>query len=160
MCMNATAYELLASIARYWFIALALFILVRMLLSVTREMRIERQVQKEIGRAGAGVNATLILLSDEDRKLKRGKAYPVSGETTIGRAARCDAVIKSTSLLGMHCIIGADRSGMYVSPVGKAFVVVDGEPVSGRAPVRDGSHIQMGGLIFLLRLEEANGEEQ
>ena len=31
MCMNATAYELLAAIAKYWFIALALFILVRMI---------------------------------------------------------------------------------------------------------------------------------
>jgi len=158
--MNATAYELLASIAKYWFIALALFILFRMLLSVTREMRIERQVQKEIGRAGASINATLILLSDEDRKLKRGKSYPVSGETTVGTAARCDVTIKSPSLEGMHCILGADRNGMYVAPVGRAFVVVDGEPVSGRAAVQDGSHIQMGGLIFLLRLEETNDDEQ
>ena len=157
--MNATAYELLAAIAKYWFIALALFILVRMLLSVTREMRIEQQVQKEIGLAGASINATLILLSDEDRKLKRGKAYPVSGETTVGTAMRCDVTIKSPSLQGMHCILGADRSGMYIAPVGKAFVVVNGEPVTGRAPVQDGSHIQMGGLIFLLRLEETHDDE-
>ena len=65
--MNATAYELLAAIAKYWFIALALFILVRMILSVTREMRIEQQVQKEIGRAGTGLNATLVLLSEIGR---------------------------------------------------------------------------------------------
>ena len=158
--MNATAYELLASIAKYWFIALALFILVRMLLSVTREMRIERQVQKEIGRAGTSVNATLILLSDEDRKQKRGKAYSVSGETTVGSAERCDIRIRSASLQGMHCILSMERGGMSVVPVGRAFVVVDGEPVSGRAPVQEGSHIQMGGLIFLLRLEEADGDEQ
>ena len=158
--MNATAYELLASIARYWFIALALFILVRMLLSVTREMRIERQVRKEIGRAGAGISATLILLSDENKKLKRGKAYSVSGETTLGAAARCDIAIRSAALQGMHCILGTESGGIYVAPVGKAFVAVDGEPVSGRAQVGDGSHIQMGGLIFLLRLEETNDEEQ
>ena len=77
--MNATAYELLSAIAKYWFIALALFILARMILSVTREIRIERQVQVEIGQAGTGINATLVLLSDEDRKLKRGKRYAVQG---------------------------------------------------------------------------------
>ena len=158
--MNATAYELLAAIAKYWFIALALFILVRMVLSVTREMRIEQQVQKEIGRAGTGINATLVLLSDEDRKLKRGKSYPVSGETTVGSAARCDVTIKSPSLEGMHCILNMDRQGMGVYPVGRAFVVVDGEPVEGRAAAGDGSIIQMGGLVFRLMLEEIHGDEQ
>ena len=158
--MNATAYELLAAIAKYWFIALALFILVRMVLSVTREMRIEQQVQKEIGRAGTGLNATLVLLSDEDRKLKHGKTYPVNGETTVGSAARCDVTIKAPSLEGMHCILNMDRQGMGVYPVGRAFVVVDGEPVEGRAAAQDGSIIQMGGLVFRLMLEEINGDEQ
>lgn len=158
--MNMTAYELLAAIAKYWFIALALFILVRMILSVTREMRIEQQVQREIGRAGTSVSATLILLSDEERKLKRGKAYLVGGETTVGSAARCDITIKSGSLQGMHCIFSAERGCMYVVPVGKAFVVVDGELVAGRVQVKDGAHIQMGGLIFMLDLEEKDDGEQ
>lgn len=158
--MNATAYELLAAIAKYWFIALALFILVRLILSVTREMRIEHQVQKEIGRAGTSVNATLVLLSDEERRLKRGKLYAVSGETTIGRSMRCDVTIKNASLQGMHCILNMERDGMSVVPVGRAFVVVDGEPVEKRALALDGSQIQMGGLIFRLRLEEIDGIEQ
>ena len=53
-----------------------------------------------------------------------------------------------------------DRQGMGVYPVGRAFVVVDGEPVEGRAAAQDGSIIQMGGLVFRLMLEEINGDEQ
>ena len=44
--------------------------------------------------------------------------------------------------------------------VGRAFVVVDGEPVEGRSAAQDGSIIQMGGLVFRLMLEEINGDEQ
>lgn len=154
--MNAAAYELLSAIAKYWFIALAIFILVRMILSVTREVRIERQVQREIGQAGTSINATLILLSDEDRKLKRGKFYPVQGETTIGRSGRCDISLRSKSLESMHCILNMEHGSMSVVPIGRAFVVVDGEVVERRAAAWDGSEIQMGGLVFRLRLEEVN----
>ena len=65
--MNASAYELLASIARYWFLGLAVLIAVRLILAVVREMRIEWRVQREISEAGTSINATLVLLSDEDR---------------------------------------------------------------------------------------------
>lgn len=157
--MNATAYELLSAIAKYWFIALALFILARMVLSVTREIRIERQVQAEIGQAGTGINATLVLLSDEDHKMKRGKRYAVQGETTVGRAGRCDVTLHTRSLERVHCILNMERDGMSVVPVGRAFVVVDGKVVQRRATAQDGSEIQMGGLVFRLRLEETDDAE-
>ena len=157
--MNATAYELLSAIAKYWFIALALFILARMVLSVTREIRIERQVQVEIGQAGTGINATLVLLSDEDRKLKRGKRDAVQGETTVGRAGRCDITLRARSLQRVHCILNMERDGMSVVPVGRAFVVVDGSVVQRRATAQDGSEIQLGGLVFRLRLEETDDAE-
>lgn len=156
--MNATAYELLSAIARYWFIALAIFILVRMILSVTREMRIEKQVQREIGDAGTNINATLILLSDEDKRIKRGKLYAVEGETTVGKSHKCDICVRSASLNRVHCILGRVKEGMEVLPVGRAFVVVDGEVTGRRAMAFDGSTIQMGGLVFRLRLEENNEE--
>lgn len=73
--MNASAYELLASIARYWFLGLAVLIAVRLILAVVREMRIEWRVQREISEAGTSINATLVLLSDEDRRMRRGKLY-------------------------------------------------------------------------------------
>ena len=157
--MNATAYELLSAIAKYWFIALALFILARMVLSVTREIRIERQVRYEIGQAGTGINATLVLLSDENRKMKRGKRYAVQGETTVGCAGRCDISLHTRSLERVHCILNMERDGMSVVPVGRAFVVVDGQVVQRRATAQDGSEIQLGGLIFRLRLEETDDAE-
>ena len=152
--MNASAYELLASLARYWFIALALFIAVRLVVAVLREMRIEWRVQREISEAGTGIHATLVLLSDEDGRLRRGKLYPVEGETTVGAAPRCDVRISSRSLRGVHCILAMEREGLRVVPVGEAFVVVDGEVVERRALAHDGSTIQLGGLVFRLRLEE------
>lgn len=155
--MNATAYELLASIAKYWFIALAVFILVRLVISVIREMRIEGQVQKEIYEAGTGINATLILLSDEERRTRRGKLYAVEGETTVGRSRRCDVCLHSPSVRRVHCILNMERAGMAVVPVGRAFVVVDGEVVQGRALAQDGATIQIGGMVFRLRLEDENG---
>ncbi len=152
--MNAAAYELLCAIAKYWFLALALFILARMVLSVTREMRIERAVQREIGQAGTSVVGTLLLVSDEERKLKRGKMFAVDGETTVGRSARCDVCLRAPSLKGVHCIVQVDGARAEVVPVGDAFVVVDGQIVERRADAFDGSQIQMGGLVFRLRLEE------
>lgn len=154
--MNASAYELLASIARYWFLGLAALIAVRLILAVVREMRIEWRVQREISEAGTSINATLVLLSDEDRRLRRGKLYAVEGETTVGRSHNCDVRIGSPSLKGTHCILNMEADGMNVVPVGDAFVVVDGEVVGRRALAQDGSTIQMGGLVFRLRLEEGN----
>ena len=125
--MNASAYELLASIARYWFLGLAVLIAVRLILAVVREMRIEWRVQREISEAGTSINATLVLLSDEDRRMRRGKLYAVEGETTVGRSHNCDVRIGSPSLKGTHCILNMEADGMNVVPVGGAFVVVDGE---------------------------------
>ena len=116
-------------------------------------------MQVEIGQAGTGINATLILLSDEDRKLKRGKRYAVQGETTVGRAGRCDITLRAHSLQRVHCILNMERDGMSVVPVGRAFVVVDGAVVQRRATAQDGSEIQMGGLVFRLRLEETDDAE-
>ena len=48
---------------------------------------------------------------------------------------------------------------MSVVPVGRAFVVVDGQVVQRRATAQDGSEIQLGGLIFRLRLEETDDAE-
>ena len=157
--MNASAYELLSAMARYWFLALALFILFRMILSVTREVRIERAVSEEIDMMGTGVTATLILLSDEDRKLKRGKMFPVEGEITLGRAGKCDITVKSHSVKYVHCILNCGQDGMSIVPVGNAFVAVNGQPVSKKSVAKDGAELQCGGLVFRLRLEENNGEE-
>lgn len=115
--MNASAYELLASIARYWFLALAALIAVRLILAVVREMRIEWRVQREISEAGTSINATLVLLSDEDRRMRRGKLYAVEGETTVGRSHNCDVRIGSPSLKGTHCILNMEADGMNVVPV-------------------------------------------
>lgn len=154
--MNAAAYQLLANIARYWFIALAVFILVRLVLAVIREMRIEKQVWREIDSAGTNISATLILTSDENKKMKRSKMYVVEGETTIGRSRRCDIRVHTPSLDPVHCILRADTDGLAVVPVGKSFVAVDGRIANRRVVAIDGSSIQMGGLMFTLRLEEEN----
>ena len=74
----------------------------------------------------------------------------------MGRSHNCDVRIGSPSLKGTHCILNMEADGMNVVPVGDAFVVVDGEVVGRRALAQDGSTIQMGGLVFRLRLEEGN----
>ena len=155
--MNTSAYELLSAMARYWFIALALFILFRMILSVTREIRIEAAVSDEISEMGTGVTATLILISDEDRKIKSGKMFPVEGETTIGHAGKCDIALKSRSLRPVHCILNQGREGLFVVPVGDAFVALNGQSVIKKAVAGDGAELQCGGLVFRLRLEENDG---
>ena len=158
--MVGSAYELFAQIAKYWFIVLALFILARMVLSVKREIMIEKEVQREIRQEGTSVNATLILLSDENKKLKRGKLYAVAGETTIGKSRKCDITLRSANLARVHCILNMEKDGMAVVPVGDAFVVANGEIVEKRAMVGEGADIQIGGLLFRLRLEEdENGSE-
>lgn len=149
--MNGSAYALLSAAARYWFLALALFILVRLVLAVTREMRIERRVQQEIGQAGTNIGATLELLSDEERHYRRGRLCPVEGETTFGSSGKCD--VRLRSLCRVHCILRRSREGMMVLPVGRALVLVDDEEVLRRAIASDGAVIQMGGLRFRLHME-------
>ena len=152
--MNATAYQLLATIAKYWFLALMVMILLRLTLSVAREMRIERQVRREIERAGTGVSATLELVADENKRLKRSKRFAIEGECTVGRGRQCDVRVRSRSLERVHCILAMGPKGLEVAPVGRAFVMVDGAVAARRAIARDGSVLQMGGLIFRLEMEE------
>lgn len=151
--MNAAAYELLSTSARYWFLALMALIMTRLILSVAREVRIERQVRREIDRAGADVSAVLEVVADETKRVRRGKRCLIVGETTVGRGRRCDLRVRSRSLRRVHCIVSRGPEGLEIVPVGRAAVVVDGVEATRRVTAHHGSKIQMGGLVFRLELE-------
>lgn len=156
--MNASMYGILVYIARYWFILLAAVIVVRAFLVSLQEYRYVAHLRSEIG--GAGAAARLVLMSDPKQKYEVGMEYPIWKESQVGRARSNDICLRNRSIRPNHARMDMDEYGLRIRVRKEAFVAVDGVQVEGEAFARDGEQIQLGDLVFQLRIGGEMIEEE
>ena len=90
--------------------------------------------------------------------LPDGARVPVTGTITIGRAADNAIQLDDRSVSRRHARIVAGDAGLFVEDAGSTHgTFVDGRPVGGRAPLRDGARVHVGNIEFRVerRREEA-----
>ncbi len=150
--MQQAAYQVLIYAARYWFAALAAFIVFRAAVNSYREYKIIRDIRKSI--AEAEFLAALTLLGGADEKIEAGARFPFLREAVVGSGSGCEVRLRQKGVMRRHAKLIAEDGCVRVKPVRGAAISVDGKAVKGEALAFDGSEIAVGPL----RLRVCMGE--
>lgn len=79
------------------------------------------------------------------------RAYPIGPESfTIGRAGRCDIVIREPSVSRVHAEVSQSPEGIVIKPVGATPTIVNGAPVEGSTVLHHGDQVEIGSARLTL----------
>lgn len=142
------AYELLALGMRYVFIALIVYILVRIVLRSVNEYRIVKRIKRKTQPLYTGY-ITVRLPED-----LAGERFPLRQETTIGSARRCDIAFENCGLEPVHAAVYEKKGEVYLSDYGtREGSWLNGERMGKKPrPLMEGDLIEMGELALILHL--------
>lgn len=155
--MPDAAYQVLVYAARYWYAALAVFIVAWAALNTYREARIVHDIRRRIAEVAAF--AELVLVDDPSGKLPAGERYPFAKEAYLGSGANCDLRIRHKDVSRRMIRLTAEDDCVRIKPARRANVTLDGRAVKGEALAFRGSELRIGSLRFRVRTKEAFDEE-
>lgn len=148
--MEASAYEVLAMIMKYWFIIVILYILWRIAENALREHRGHKRIKKEIDRYFYG---SINIEASDDEGLP-GRRFGIRKENVFGRSKRCDIPIASPSLAASHGMISlrGKKLMLFDLSAGRG-VYLNGERVEQKAELKHGDEIRAGKTVLRIDLE-------
>ena len=154
--MSTNAYELLALAMRYVFAGLIVLIVLRAWYGASVDSQRAAKLRKlspDTGIIGE------MLVTDGGERAKPGMRYPVTLEGSIGSNRRADIRIRHSSVRGRHAIYQMTDEGFFVR--GHASLRVgDGKGHFARELLlRDGDHLQVGGVILMLVLSDGGSPD-
>ncbi len=155
--MYESAYDIVASGMRYFFLVLILYILLRLVLHSITEFRAVQQIKKQVRSVSPGY---LEVLAPEE---KRGEHYPLRRENTLGRGKRCDICIQHPSLALLHAFVYEKKGGLFVADYGSsAGVLLNGVPIHKKeALLFVADELKVGDIVLRVHLageEDPEGE--
>lgn len=150
--MYESAYDIVAMAMRYFFLALILYILIRVVQHSVSEFRTVQQIKQKVRSVSPGY------LEVTEPESLRGEKYPLRRENTLGRAKRCDISVPLASLAPVHAFLFEKKDGLYLADYGShEGVLLNGERVGRKDELLyTGDSLQMGELVLTLHLA---GEE-
>jgi hypothetical protein len=146
------AYQVLLYAARYWFAALAVFIVWRAAVVSWREINIVRDIRRRID--GVATFAELVVTFDALNKLEIGTRYPFARDATLGSGSSSDVRIRHKSISRRHARLTAETDCVRVRPSRGADVMIGSNPVKKETLLFDGDEITLGGVRFRVKIEE------
>jgi pSer/pThr/pTyr-binding forkhead associated (FHA) protein len=82
-----------------------------------------------------------------------GQRLEVEAELTIGRDG-ADVVIDDVKLSRRHAVFRVVDGGLEVEDLGSTNgTFIDGQRIDARTPIKNGSHVQLGGSSFVAEIE-------
>lgn len=145
--MYETAYDIVATGMRYFFILLIVYILVRLVIQSVREYRSMQQVKQRVRSVSPGYLEVIAPLDIA------GERFPLRRENTIGRSKRADIVIDHKTLASIHAFIYEKKDGLYISNYGSRNVVlINGERAKNEELLYTGDRLGMGAVTLCLHL--------
>ncbi len=156
--MSGSAYEIAALAMRFWFTALMVFLLWRIIRAVLRDYSAQRTAKK------ADTGYSLGMLEVVGPELDdRGKIHPLYGrrfalkrENRIGRAASADIRIRHGKIAPYQASIFQKGNRVLLTDFGgKHGVFLNGGRIGEDTPLVDGDEIEIGGVEFVLHLMAA-----
>lgn len=81
-----------------------------------------------------------------------GREYGLDPDNILGRSRRCDIVIPDPTVAGVHAQIYRRRKTVYLQPIIRGRVYLNGEPVTRRARLRSGDVVAVGGAALIVSL--------
>lgn len=149
--MTIDAYTIIASVMRYVFIFIAVFVLLRLFTLSLREWRSNAKTRKKLRNAQIGyirINAP---------KQFYGDTYLLYMETVIGRSRSCDISLPIKSLKGKHAIIFRRGENVFITACypSKYEVIVNGNSIHRNdRRLDEGYVVQMSDLEFTIHMKD------
>ncbi|MGI6161191.1 MAG: FHA domain-containing protein [Christensenellales bacterium] len=156
--MPEELYSTIAVVMRYVFIAMILYILLRLVLNAISEYGAGRGQRHAMG----GATITIIDAPEEEWLDER---YPLFMENTIGSAGKCDVFLPFNTVSRTHAVIYFKNGEFIVYDAGSAAgTYVNGEPADRPQVLYNGDIITVGEISFEFYdgydYEEYDEEEQ
>ncbi|MDR1620408.1 MAG: FHA domain-containing protein [Clostridiales bacterium] len=153
--MYENAYEIVVLAMRYVFVALILYILLRLVLHSITEFRAVQQIKEQVRGVSSGY---LEVLAPQEL---RGETFVLRRENSIGRSKRCDIFIRHESLALLHAFIYEKKQGLFLTDYeNRANVYLNGELVKkGEELLYTADELQLGDVKLKLHLNGEQAEE-
>ncbi len=110
--MYETAYDIVAMGMRYLFLALIIYILVRLIQHSVTEFKAVQAVKEQVRSVSPGYLEAI--LPEEIA----GEKYALRRENTIGRSKRCSIQVDLAGVSPVHALLYEKKDGLYLSDFG------------------------------------------
>jgi len=151
--MSGEVYAIVASAARYWFLFLAVIIVLRSFSYLRKDKRLRKKQVKRLPDAGY-VGELIVLAGSED--LPEGTALPLPCEGIIGSLRICDVVVPVPGVADRHILFSFVKGhGLEVAPYSRGAFQVDKDSSSGHGKplmMLHGSRLTIGEAVLRMRL--------
>ncbi len=123
--MYETTFDIVAIGMRYFFLALIVFILLRLVVHSLREFRAVQAAKREARSISPGY---LEALAPPELA---GEKYVLMRDNTIGCARRCTIRLEAPGVSNVHALIYEKRDGLFITDVGsEKGVLINGERIA------------------------------
>lgn len=142
-------YEATALAMRYWFIVVAVIVLLGVTGISVKEYRDKRFV---LGKAQSSIGYLRVISGPDD---VIGENIQLAENSTIGRSRRSDIVFADRSVDKAHSQIAKVLSGaVYLSRLGTGEVTLNGKSVDSRVRLYDGDVVCFGNVVTEMHIKE------
>ncbi|NLG36665.1 MAG: FHA domain-containing protein [Clostridiales bacterium] len=90
-----------------------------------------------------------------------GRQYALGHDSVLGRSRRCDIVLSDAGVAGVHAQIYERRRTVFLQPLARGKVFLNGAALSGRAKLQSGDTVGLGETALTVRLcgRDQGGDE-
>ena len=154
--MEGSAYEIAVYVLRYWFAALMVFLLFRLVRSVVRGWN-EQRTRERASSSKYTVGLLEVVAPELDARGKvsplYGRRYALRRENRIGSARKADWRLSAPGVAPLHASIYQKGDRILLSDCGtKAGVLLNGRRIPEDVALFDGDVIGLGPVRLLLHL--------
>lgn len=147
--MYESAFNIIVLGARYFFVVLILYILLRVVLHSVTEFKSIQSIKKQVRGVSPGC---LVVSAPADLA---GKRFELARENSIGSLARSDICIEHKSIAPTHAFIYEKKQYLYIMDYGNSPVSVNNEQVKKREErLYNEDEIMLGEVSLLLHLSD------
>ena len=146
--MNPTQYELVSGVMRYVFLALIVFILIRVIQIALSDLSIAK-------RQRGGKHYAKLVCVDAPDDYFYGMEFGLKLENTVGSSAKCDIELPDVSVSKSHAVIYMKGKRFLAYDAGSAAgTYLNGEPVKKTVEMFHGDVVHFGELGFKVVLQK------
>lgn len=150
--MSGTAFEILAVAMRYWFSALFVYIVLRIVRSTWTTISSERALQKRA--AGEYSYGFLEVLESENNRRLEGQRFALRKEMKIGRGSECDVRLKDRTIRKRHAVVYQKGNSINIRPYNRRSEIdLNGRAMEDDVCLMNGDEIQLGGVLLIVHIE-------
>lgn len=143
------AYENIAFIMRYFFLALFVILVIGLVLVSFNEYREKKRI---MAFAGYYIGFAEVVYSDDEDYIKA--RFGISIETSIGSSNKSDIIISGDGVLKKHASIIKKDNKVFIIPNQNAVIQVNGQKVKIKHTLSSGDIVLIGGTALLIHLKE------